>query len=194
MFQSNQWIVIALTMLFLHGCTSGVEVRVDYDPQENFSQFWSYAWAPPTETERQEKAKNSLIHERIQDAVDAHLTARGYTKVPETEADFLVTHTVTVERHEQVYTSHASVGYGRYMTGGGVGLSYGLPLNTTTMEYRVGTLVIDIIDARQKRLVWRGAGDRTLGEGYTPEKRIEIINTVVNEVLGRFPPTSKKPK
>ena len=192
MSRKKSWIVAALTALFLQGCNSGVQVRVDYDPQENYEQLRSYAWAPLTEAERQEKARNNLVHERIQAAVDAHLAARGYAKVAEDQADFHVTHTVTIERHAQVYDNRASVGYGRYGTRGGVGISYGFPVSTTVQEYKVGTLIIDIIDVRQKRLVWRGAGDRTLGEDYSPEKRTEIINTVVNEILGRFPPAKKK--
>jgi hypothetical protein len=133
-------------------------------------------------------------HERIQSAIDAHLAARGYAKVGEAQADFLVTHTVTVERRTQVQETRASVGYGRYGTHGGVGVGYGIPVETSTYHYKVGTLIIDVIDARQKRLVWRGSGERTLGEDQTPEKRTEIINATVNEILSRFPPASNKPK
>jgi hypothetical protein len=53
-------------------------------------------------------------------------------------------------------------------------------------------LIIYVIDGKQKRLVWRGSGDRTIGESYTPEERTKIVNTVVNEILGRFPPVNKK--
>ena len=194
MFRKMLWVIAALMVLSLHGCNSGVQVRVDYDPKENFEQFHSYAWAPPTEAERQEKARNSLLHERIQAAVDAHLAARGYQMVEAARADFLVTHTVTVERRAQVHDSRVSLGYGRYGARGGVGISTGFPVGTTVEEYKVGTLIIDVIDVRQQRLVWRGSGDRTIGEDYSPEKRTEIINTVVNEVLGRFPPMNKKAK
>jgi len=184
------WIAAALAALFIQGCITGASVRVDYDPQENFRTLRSYAWAPMTEEERQEKSRNGLLHERIQSAVDAHLAARGFAKVAEAQADFLVTHTVTVELRAQVYDSRASVGYGRYGPHGGAGIGYGFPV-TTIQEYKVGTLIIDVIDARQKRLVWRGSGERTLDPSLTPEERIEVVNATVNEVLGRFPPASK---
>ena len=145
-----------------------------------------------TAEEQQEKSRNSLIHERIQSAIDAHLAARGYKKVGADQADFLVTHTVAVESRTQVQTSQMSVGYGRYGARGGVGVGYGIPLESTTYQYKVGTLIIDIIDARQQRLVWRGAGERTVSEDQAPEKRTEVINTTVNEVLSRFPPAGKK--
>jgi hypothetical protein len=194
MSRLTQWFAAALTALLIQSCATGAQVRVDYDPQENFQTLRSYAWAPMTAEEQQEKSRNSLTHERIQSAVDAHFAARGFTKVAEGQADFLVTHTVTVESRTQVRDTRMSVGYGRYGTRGGIGINYGFPVDTTIDQYKVGTLIIDIIDPQNKRLVWRGSGERTLGEEQSPEKRVEIINATVNEVLGRFPPASKKPK
>jgi Domain of unknown function (DUF4136) len=188
------WIVVALAALLMQGCATGAQVRVDFDPKADFQALRSYAWAPMTAEERQEKSRNSLTHERIQSAIDAHLAARGYKKVAEAQADFLVTHSVTVESRTQVQNTQMSVGYGRYGARGGVGVGYGIPVDTTVYQYKVGTLIIDVIDAKQKRLVWRGSGERTLSEDQTPEKRTEIINTTVNEVLSRFPPASKQPK
>jgi hypothetical protein len=192
MFRKMLCVLAALIVLLLHGCTSGVQVRVDYDPKDNFGQYRTYAWAPPTAEERQEKERNSLLHERIHAAVDAHFAARGYQKVDVSQADFQITYTVTVERRTQLNESRVSLGYGRYGARGGVGISTGFPIGTTIEEYKVGTLIIDVIDGKQKRLVWRGSGDRTIGESYTPEERTKIVNTVVNEILGRFPPVNKK--
>ena len=194
MSRKTLWIVAALAALLVQGCATGAQVRVDFDPKTDFQALRSYAWAPATAEEQQIKSRNSLTHERIQSAIDAHLAARGYKKVAEAQADFLVTHTVTVESRTQVNETRMSVGYGRYGAHGGVGVGYGIPVDTTVYQYKVGTLVIDVIDARQKRLVWRGSGERTLGEDQSPEKRTEVINATVNEVLNRFPPASKKPK
>lgn len=188
------WIAAALAALFIQGCATGAKIRVDFDPKADFQTLRSYAWAPMTEEERQEKSRNSLTHERIQSAIDTHLAARGYKKMGEAQADFLVTHTVTVENRTQVNETRMSVGYGRYGARGGVGVGYGIPVESSTYQYKVGTLIIDVIDARQKRLVWRGFGEQTLGEDQTPEKRTETINNTVNEVLSRFPPTGKKSK
>ena len=194
MSRKTLWIVAALAALLMQGCATGAQVRVDFDPKTDFQALRSYAWAPMTADEQQQKSRNSLTHERIQSAVDAHLAARGYKKVAEAQADFLVTHSVTVESRTQVNETRMSVGYGRDGAHGGVGVGYGIPVDTTVYQYKVGTLVIDVIDAKQKRLVWRGSGERTLSEEQTPEKRTEVINTTVNEVLSRFPPASKQPK
>jgi hypothetical protein len=103
-----------------------------------------------------------------------------------------VTHTVTTESRTQVSQSTMSVGYGRYGAHGGVGVGYGMPVNTQVYQYKVGTLVIDVINAKQQRLVWRGAGERTLEQNLSPAERETLINTVVNDILGRFPPGAEK--
>jgi hypothetical protein len=191
MFRQQQWFTPVLVGILLLGCTTGAQVRVDYDPNTDFQALRSYAWAPMTSQEQQEKSRNTLTHERIRSAVDATLTGRGYTKVSEAQASFLVTHTVTVENRALVRESRVTVGYGRYGTRGGVGVGYGMPVETTIDQYKVGTLIIDIIDARNQRLVWRGSGERTLDEDPTPEKRVETINATVSEILERFPPVKK---
>ena len=196
MFRQTHLMAAALAALLVLGCSTGAKVRLDYDPKEDFQTLQSYAWAPMTADEQQEKSRNSLTHERIQSAIDARLTARGYTKVNEAQADFLVTHTVTVERRTQVQETRMAVGYGRYGMRSGVGIGYGFPVESTIYQYqyKVGTLIIDIIDARQRRLVWRGSGERTLDEEITPEQRTALINATVDEILSRFPPASKKPE
>jgi hypothetical protein len=191
MSRLTQWFVTMLMALLLQGCATGAHVRVDYDQKANFSALRSYAWAPMTIEERQEKSRNSLTHERIRSAVDSYLAAHGYAKVDEAQADFLVAHSVTVEQRTQVQSTQMSVGYGRYGARGGIGVAYGIPIESTVYQYKVGTLIIDIIDTRQKRLVWRASGERTLGEDLTPEERTKIIDTTVGEILGRFPPGSK---
>jgi hypothetical protein len=115
------WIAAALAALLIQGCATGAQVRVDFDPKADFQTLRAYAWAPMTAEERQAKSRNSLTHERIQSAIDAHFAARGYQEVGEAQADFLVTHTVTVESRTQVNETRMSVGYGRYGTHGGVG-------------------------------------------------------------------------
>ena len=128
MSRKTLWIVAALAALLMQGCATGAQVRVDFDPKTDFQALRSYAWAPMTAEEQQQKSRNSLTHERIQSAVDAHLAARGYAKVAEAQADFLVTHTVTVESRTQVQSTQMSVGYGRYGAHGGVGVGYGIPV------------------------------------------------------------------
>ncbi|MCK7582064.1 MAG: hypothetical protein MZV65_44965 [Chromatiales bacterium] len=112
----------------------------------------------------------------------------------EAEADFLVTHTVTVETRTQVQKSPRCP-WATPATARTVGLGSGMVsrssprfINTRSAHWS------SMSSTLQKRLSGAGSGERTLGEDQTPEKRTETINTTVNEVLGRFPPPGKKPR
>ena len=52
------------------------------------------------------------------------------------------------------------------------------------MEYDEGILVIDVLDVRTRRLVWRGTASRRLER----DPQVHQIEQSVASVLARFPP------
>src|ERR1700730_13198343 len=64
------------TVLFLValGTALAQQVKTDFDHQANFSQYKTYSW-------QEIKPANSLWDARIQRALDAQLTAKGWTQV-----------------------------------------------------------------------------------------------------------------
>lgn len=65
--------------------------------------------------------------------------------------------------------------------GGGFGSA-----TTTEQTYEVGTLVIDIFDARTKEAVWRGTSSKTLSGN--PQKNAAYLNKAVVKMFENFPP------
>jgi hypothetical protein len=63
---------------------------------------------------------------------------------------------------------------------------------TETYHYRQGTLIIDVIDAAARRVIWRGTVQAEVGRHKDPDKRIERLNEAVRQILGRFPPPRQK--
>src|SRR4029450_825847 len=61
--------------LALGGCASSMKVSTDYDRAANFSSFKTYSWRPGT------PLPNPLNAERLVNAIDANLKAKGFTKV-----------------------------------------------------------------------------------------------------------------
>jgi hypothetical protein len=55
-------------------------------------------------------------------------------------------------------------------------------------EYTVGTLVVDIIDAKKKTVVWSSNGANTLSKSLSPQEREAKINLVVSTMVAEFPP------
>ncbi len=78
------------------------------------------------------------------------------------------------------------LGSGTWGSGGGIGLgtSIGIPLGSDTAKTQ--TIQIDIVDPKDKRLIWRGNGQYNFDQGGE-EKALEINKTVV-AILAQFPP------
>jgi len=61
---------------------------------------------------------------------------------------------------------------------------------TTVSEYTVGTLVVDIFDAKSKQLVFRGTATDELSD--KPEKNVKKVEKAAEKMFKNFPPGSKK--
>jgi hypothetical protein len=67
---------------------------------------------------------------------------------------------------------------------------YGLPViefeNEETVNYRVGTGNIDIVDARRKMLVWEGIAEGRLSEDMLSDPG-PAIAAIVSEIFAQYP-------
>lgn len=172
-----------LAAALLAGCT-GFKVDLDYDPARNFSAYHSYAWLPAaTSSEGEAMIRNDLVEARIISAVDTALGARSFKRADKASADFLVTYHINVESRVDVRTIDTSFGYRPWWRWGGH-----YDNETIVQQYKAGTLVLDIIDRQTDKLAWRASAETRLREGLTPQQRDSEIRSIVNALLGRFPP------
>jgi hypothetical protein len=79
---------------------------------------------------------------------------------------------------------------------GGYGYGWGGGWGTTTTDVRVrnilvGTLAVDLIDAKKKQVAWRGLGTKEINPNAKPEKREENINKAVQKIFKNYPPKVK---
>lgn len=58
---------------------------------------------------------------------------------------------------------------------------------TTVRNYQVGTLIVDLWDAKTKKLIWRRVGSDTLSDN--PQKNEQKIDKVTQDMFKRYPPT-----
>ncbi len=159
----------------LGGCNT-FSVRTDYDDETDFATLTSFAWVdPPDDAQASPFADNSLLRKRVRQAVAEVLNAKGYREVEEAEADFLVTFHVTIENRVRTYGNHGYPSYGR---GWGHGSSY-------TAAFKEGTLILDLMLAEERRLIWRGWRNNAVP---TPDTEGSKIQLAVEKILERFPP------
>src|SRR6202008_1229693 len=134
-------------MLLFAGKLSAQQVKTDYDRAANFAQYKTYSW-------EQVKTRDSLNVDRIKSAVNATLAAKGWTQV-DSGGDVSIVAIEITRDQQTLNTFYDGFGGGwgwRRFGGGGFGEA-----TTTTETYRVGTLVVDLFDAKTKQLLWRGS-------------------------------------
>jgi Domain of unknown function (DUF4136) len=153
------------------------KVTVDWDKNADFNNLKTYAWARGT------PAQNPLMDQRIVEAVDQQLTAKGLQKVDTpANADLVVVYHAAVGTETQLNTTDMGPGWGWRWSGG---------MSTTTVEkIPTGQLTVDIGDPKTKKLLWLGNAKGTLSD--KPEKNAEKINSAVKEMFKKFPPSAKK--
>ena len=156
------------------------QVKTDYDRSANFGQYKTYSWA-------QVKTKDALDVDRIKSAVNAALAAKGWTQV-DSGGDVSIVAIEITHNQQTLNTFYDGFGAGwgwRRFGGGGFGEA-----TTTTETYKVGTLVVDLFDAKTKQLIWRGNSSDTLSNNS--DKNIKNLDKGVDKMFKHFPPGSSK--
>jgi len=177
-------VLVAIGILFLFaGGLSASQVKTDFDRSADFAQYKTYSW-------EQVKTKNPLDADRIKSAVNAALSAKGWSEV-QSGGDVSVMAFEMTSDHQTLNTFYDGQGGGwgwRRFGGGGFG-SFG-ESTTTTDTYKVGTIVVDMYDTKGKNLVWRGSSSDVLSTNSS--KNIKNLDKEVDKMLKQFPPNSAK--
>ena len=165
-------------MMVLLGSAFGQHIQTDFDHQANFSRYKTYSW-------QEVKASNSLWDDRIKDAVNAQLAAKGWTQV-DNGADVAIVAIKTTQTEKTLRTFYDGLGGGwRWRGFGGFGES-----TTTEQDYKEGTLVVDMYDASTKQLIWRASAEDMLSD--KAEKNEKNLDKGVAKMFKSFPPRSTK--
>ncbi len=177
-----------LLALVLVSC-SGLKVTSDMDPSVDFTQYKTfeyYGWA-----EESDQVMNDLDKRRIEQAFGKEFKSRNMDLV-ESGGDLIVTLFIVVEdKTEKSATTTHMGGHGGYYGGYygyGPGWGWGPSYSTTTVQeydYSEGTLVVDIFDAKEKKLIWEGIGRNTIAED--PQVRANHIPKAAAAIMKDFP-------
>jgi len=154
------------------------QVKTDYDRSTDFNQYKTYSW-------QEIKPENSLWDARIKDAVDAQLAAKGWTQV-DSGGDVAIVAIKTTQTQRSLQTFYDGFGGGwRWRGFGGMGET-----TTTEQDYKEGTLVVDLYDAKTKQLIWRGSAEGTLSNNT--EKNEKNLDKGVAKMFKKFPAQAAK--
>jgi hypothetical protein len=166
---------VGAVMLIASGALAQ-KVTTDYAKDANFGQYKTFMWI------MEPKTRNALTRQRIIDGVDSALSSKGLRRVT-ADADLSVAAHAATKEQRTLNTFYDGFGGGWRWRGGGFGSA-----TTTVNTYEVGTLVVDLFDARTKEAVWRGVSSKTLSD--KPEKNAASLNKAIAKMFERFPPPS----
>lgn len=188
---------------------SGLSACSSYDyytaaiNKTNLSSYHTFAWMPPEGTTNN---KADIADAKIKDAATNALVMKGL-QLSQRNPDLVVNYTTKVgtgsrtNYYSPYYGGYPGFGYG-YGYGFGYGYgwgggyrgyynAFGSPFSyyggltyAEKEHYKEGTLIIDLIDRRTRKIVWRGFG---VGEVHNnPQKTIDDLPKVVDGVIAQL--------
>jgi uncharacterized protein DUF4136 len=166
----RQMLAIPLFVIALSTAVFADHVAVDYDHAANFNQVKTYSWSKV-------HTANSIWDDRVKDAIDKELGAKGWTQVPSGGEVALV----AVEKtsvHQQYDTFYNGFGGWRWA---GIGES-----TTSVSNYKVGTLIVSIFEGNSNQLIWRGTSSSDLSGNAG--KNTKKLDKDVQQMFKKFPP------
>jgi hypothetical protein len=175
-------IAIVLAAAFSAGCSS-ISINHDWDKDAPFPDYKTYQWLEVENNTvpgnaRTAQRSNDLYIQRVRRAVNAELDKKGL-KLVDTEPDLLVVFHTGVEQKINVTDWGYRYSYDYWGWGG---------RQIDVYQYDEGTLIVDLIDARAKELVWRGSGTRTVDPNWSPEKIDNVVQDAIKKIFTKYPP------
>jgi len=209
--------ILVVLALALSACASTPVVFTDFDRSAQFGNYHTYAWsepkpalpeqaAPPmprypyravAPVERRTDQAAPLMQQRIVDAIDAHLAARGWRRTGAADADVIISTHVDHRQEYRIDSYYPAYGWGwgGYGWGGygccgwGPGWGWGGGWDSSYVRaYTVGTLVVDMFDVRTRRAIWSGVAESTVQRD--PARQIADLDLAVQKMFAAFPPGS----
>lgn len=202
------WLAI-LGLGVLLAC-AGIDVGQEYEPGTDFSGYATFDWFPGGRALTGDaEIDGPFLDERIRAAARRELTLRGYREIEDARPDFYVNYHFSVDQKltrsgldayfrvrsgkppkrdswfedavERASCDDSDCGDTRRTVGVGVGAG---PVRVC----EEATLVIDVVDAASKSLVWRGSGSASLGSTRKPGEIRDTLDRATAAILARFPP------
>jgi len=152
---------------------------IDWDRTANFSNYHTYAW------EQSPRPAKGFWNDRIIDAVNKQLQAKGLAEVgANANPDMWVVYSNSIKDQKQVVGTGYNMGPGWYWGGWGAN-----QVTYNTYVTKTGTMVVELADAKNKQLLWRGSATDTISDNSN--RNINNLNKAVSKLFQNYPPKQK---
>ena len=178
--------LVLTTFALMTACASSTKIHSDYDHSVDFSQYKTYGYYSPMGIENPNYS--SLLGQMFRDAIDIQMKQRGYVK--SSNPDVLFNVSARLEDKTRVTTTSDPMMYGGGYYGYRGGMydpwgGYGYGTSTHVSQYTQGTVNIDMVDPRMKRMLWEGVAIGRVNEKN--DNLREDVMTGVAEMFAGYP-------
>ena len=169
-----------LILFLLAGC-SAYTVTYERKPGTDYSRYKTYAWLPADSTPGK-NFNRKYLNDRIMYYCNQQLAAKGM-QIDVNNPDVVFSfYTYTIDKVQYQYNpppASMSFGFG----GPGYYMGYSAPLapaTVTQINYKEGTLVIQMLETKTQQEVWKGVVSKTFDQGVDvdAELRSAIAKTM----------------
>jgi hypothetical protein len=174
-----QFAAIAVPALSLMACAT-MTVSSHAERGLDFARYRTYDWGPadalPTGDPRLDR--NPFFQDHVQGAVEKQLAAKEFERSTGATPDLLIHYHASINQRFDVYGVDREHGY-----------CYDDDCNARVVAYEAGTLVLDIVDTRTNKVIWRGWAQDSVEDVLNHEDRMaRKINEAVTRMLAMLPP------
>ena len=179
-------LLVLLGCALLAACASGPTIRSQSNPSVNLASYETFGFFSPLATDKD--GYESVLSARLKAATRQNLEAKGYV-YDEASPDLRVNFFANIEDRQDIRTYPTAPmtpmmgGYYGYRTGFYSGF------NTTqieTVNYKAGTLTIDLVDPEQKVVAWQGQAEGRVSSKARKDPG-PAIDAIVAEILAPLP-------
>ena len=178
-----------LMAVLLAACASGPTIKSDYDQTVDFSGYQTYNFFERLSIE--DPNYSTIYGSIFREAISREMESRGYTKSD--TPDLLINVSARLQEKTDVRTTSDPFpapyyGYRRGFYDPWYGYGYGT--STHVSQYTEGTVNIDVVDAKAKKMIFEGVAVGRLREDRTNEEVRAAINAAVAEMFEGYPATA----
>ena len=166
------------------GCASGPDIRADYDKSADFGKYRTYGFVAPAPGDTTQF--KSLSQQAMQSAAAREMESRGYTRSD--NPDLAINFKGKLEEKTDIQSTPAPM----YGAGWGYGGWYGAPYGgyggteVTTHRYKVGTLVMDVVDRAKRQVVFQGGVESVVTKEMLANREAAIAGAV-QHIFSKYP-------
>ncbi|HET7106871.1 MAG TPA: DUF4136 domain-containing protein [Candidatus Acidoferrum sp.] len=171
-------LLLPLLLGFATGPAAAQDVSFNFDQDTDFSKFRSYKWVDIKSVQQ----VDYVTTRQIASLIDAELAKKGLLKTDSDHADLYIGYQTALSRQTAWMAYRDGWGYGPGWGGGLAAMS--------EASIHAGELDLDMYEATEKKLVWRGAVSNAVDLNLNLPGSEKNIQKFAEKLLNNYPPNA----